>query len=166
MAKNPKKLPISAIDAGVLHVRPAKFYLEKAGQPWIGAGHQWAMVDGEPSLADPPIVDNRAYIEFRGLETDAGRKALRSYVDAASAVDPADKTANDSLLHAAVDLICGMVLSWRLFDEAGDAISLEPGDIDEESGLTQIRILMDHWSEVAPRKLLEMANFLRETKNF
>ena len=157
-----RKLPIAAISKGVLHITPARFYLEKSGNPWVGKNH---IENGDGVI----ITDDRAYIEFRGLETNEGRTALRDYVDAVQSLPegPENDAANQEVMtKKAIDLICGMVISWRIFDEDGEAIDIEPGELDPDLGTPQVRILMEHFLNVAPRKIIEMANFLRDLKNF
>lgn len=174
-----KKLPIAAIDSGVLHVKPAKFYLTKGGEPWVGADHKWltaVVQDNTIELKDkPPIVDQRAYIQFRGPETNEGRKAVKAYADIAMSVKPegdeplsdaAAKEQQEALMAAALDLTAAMTVDWLLFDEDGQPIDIKPHDVDDETGQKQVYILYSHWASVAPRKLLEMANFLRDLKNF
>lgn len=166
--KNTAKLPLDAISRGVLHVSPGRFYLKKGDADWVGAAHRVRPAVETGQFDSPYIVDDRAYIEFRGPETGEGRAAMRAYADIFGAIDPElDKVkTNEILTQAAVDLICAMTTAWRLFDDEGKPIDFEPQDFDAETGKTQIRILTEHFIAVAPRKVLEMASFLRDLKNF
>lgn len=169
--KNTAKLPLDAISRGVLHVSPGRFYLKKGETDWVGAAHKPMPLDeAQIAIAQgraPYLVDDRAYIEFRGPETNEGRAAMRAYVDLVGTVDKENaQAANDFLTARAVDLICAMTTAWRLFDDDGQPIDFEPQDHDAETGKTQIRILTEHFVAVAPRKILEIAGFLRNLKNF
>lgn len=171
--KQTAKLPLAAIGRATLHANPGRFYLKKGDVEWVGARHKLLphleQIHAAHNGGSKYEVDDRAYIEFRGPETNEGRAAIRAYADANGAVDRAGGDAeaiNEKLTVAAVDLVCAMTLSWRLFDEAGKPISLEPHDVDEETGKTQLRLLLEYYIEVAPRKILEMAAFLGDRKNF
>ena len=160
-------LPLAAIDSGVLYVNSGRYFLKKGSNPlvpdyWTGAGGP----------------EDRAYIEFRGPETDEGRSALqdfqRQWAEALPKVDENGKP-NDSRspaeldkqqMNVAVRCVNRMILDWRLFDDRGLTLLMPPHDIDDATGKTHATVLLDHWAERAPRKIIDMANFLKNLGNF
>lgn len=169
-------LDFGAIDDALLAKNNGRYYLRKGDRYWTGAGHK---EDRDPATGDIVYeIDERAFLEFVGPETDDGREAMKQFQaqwNMANALtqkaqsDDDRRRAEQAQMNAITSYVELAIRDWRLFDAAGAEIDIKPYEKvepDNADSPSQIGSLVTHWAQTSPRILMDISQFLIKLGNF